>query len=67
MVLLVPWCHARLHEPRTTGYLLLVFPPLLFSVQSYGLYAIDVQGGKFTTTRPKCYVSEHTMVYDEGE
>ena len=28
---------------------------------------IDERRGKFTTTRPTCYVSKHTMVYDEGE
>ena len=27
----------------------------------------DVQGGKFTTTRPTCYASKHTIIYDEGE
>ena len=52
--------------PRTTGYLF-NFPATLFLVQSYGLYVVDARGGKFITTRPTCYVSKHTMVYDEGE
>ena len=47
----------------------LAFPPPFFSVQSYGLYCtgFDVRRGKFTITRPTCYVSKHTVVYDEGE
>ncbi len=32
-----------------------------------GSTQFDVQGGTFTTTRPTCYVSEHTMVYVKGE
>jgi hypothetical protein len=32
-----------------------------------GFTRFDVQGGTFTTARPMCYVSEHTMVYVEGE
>ena len=52
--------------PQTTGSLL-GFPATLFLVHSYGLYVADVRVGKFITTRPMCYVSKHTMVYDEGE
>ena len=45
----------------------LAFPPPFFSVQSYGLYVADVRGGIFTRYKATCYVSKHTMVYDEGE
>jgi hypothetical protein len=45
----------------------LAFPPPFFSVQSYGLYVADVRGGKFTQYQATCYVSKHTVVYDEGE
>jgi hypothetical protein len=57
---------ARALGTGTTGYLF-SFPATLFLVQSYGLYVVDARGGKFITTRPTCYVSKHTMVYDEGE
>ena len=45
----------------------LAFPPPFFSVQSYGLYVADVWGGIFTQYQAMCYVSKHTMVYNEGE
>ncbi len=32
-----------------------------------GSTRFDVRGGISPTTRPTCYVSKHTMVYDEGE
>jgi hypothetical protein len=38
-----------------------------FSIQSYGLYVADARGEKFITTRPTCFVSKHTVVYDIGE
>ena len=41
--------------------------PFSVSVQSYGLYVADVRGGEFTQYQATCYVSKHTMVYDEGE
>ena len=55
-------------ESQTTGYLL-GFPATLFlsSDLRMGSTWSDAQGGKFTTTRPTCYVSKHTMVYNEGE
>ena len=55
-------------ESQTTGYLL-GFPATLFlsSVLRMGSMWSDAQGGKSTTTRPTCYVSKHTMVYDKGE
>ena len=45
----------------------LAFLSPFFSVQSYGLYVADVRGGIFTQYQATCYVSKHTMVYDEGE
>jgi hypothetical protein len=53
-------------KPGLISYLF-NFPATLFLVQSYGLYVVDARGGKFITTRPTCYVSKHTVVYDEGE
>jgi len=63
--------NASLESPMQHGQLGISltfhFPATLFLVQSYGLYVVDARGGKFITTRPTCYVSKHTMVYDEGE
>jgi hypothetical protein len=57
-----------LEHGQLAGYhMALAFPSPFFSVQSYGLYAIDVWGGEFTQYQATCYVSKHTMVYDEGE
>ncbi len=44
-----------------------VFDEILQLGVGYRLYRVDARGGKFITTRPTCYVSKHTMVYDKGE
>ena len=58
----------ELRTDNWPGYLL-GFPATLFlrTVLSALPTWSDARGGKFTTNRPTCYVSKHTMVYDEGE
>ena len=51
----------------TAGYGL-GFPATYFlSTVLRALHELMYGGGEFTTTRPMCYVSKYTVVYNEGE